>query len=1046
MNKIIKKFTPLFIVVTMILSMIPNQFSLTTSAKSVPEGFVYTNGTQFMCDGSPYYYGGTNCYYLIYKSKSEVDNVMEDAADMGLKVIRTWGHLDVGTKTDRVTADGYPVFENNNDSTGEKDGVYFQYFDADLNTPVVNEGVDGLQRLDYAIAKAESEDIKLLITFTNYWEAFGGMGQYVKWAKEAGIASNLVNDDFYTNETLKKWYKDYIKTLLNHTNPYTGRKLKDEPAVFAWELSNEPRCKTDEGCKEDILYNWAKEMSEYVKTIDPNHMVSIGDEGFYNLPYNSVKESTCSYIWYGAEGVDFEKLMTIDTVDFGTPHVYVDQWGMKFTGDGIDDLLWFKKHAETTKANNKPVILEEFGIKDKLLRDAEFMQWYDLLEGNTYEGIEYAGSNYWMIASYMDNSELYADYDGYTVYGPADVAITASTRDIIVNHTETMNRKNIANFVTPSQLNFDRDNQSDILVNATMKIGRISGLLCDTEEMLNGRDYVINDNIICISKDFLASKELSEYKFKVLTTDGNKPIFYVNVFDNSIPDPELSVYSINVDKNPNYCADIKIETNANGSEFRGIKNGADSLVAGIDYIISGNQITIKKSYLTTLEEGNVALTFDFYEGIDRKLTLCITDSSGKNEFDTFDSYVSEDDLKKAYIVNSNGNEVSLSLEDKNGSQALAFEYNVGNPSYCGVNKALKIKDFLGYTGIQLWMEGDGSGNVATIQFRDKADNYWETNIKLNFTAARTIQIPFSDFVAPSWQSGSLAPDVSAINQLSIYVGAESAKTKGIIYIDDIIAYKDGEEINYPHILDPTKEYNINSPTDLITNVMFYGNSLKSITYNQTTLVQGSDYSINGGQIRINNVFLETLLESGCYQLLYTFSDGSTDILNINVKGADVDPSIPSVEGEINVDLFNNLNPSDYVRNGNGNMISVTASSGRAKINYIVGNPDYAGFTKQLGSMDWTAGEKIMIDISNDVAGRDFVFQICDKNGNYFETRKNIESGDYSITIDLSELQSPQWASVSTPDFSGVTEYSVYIEKGSAVSGSGVIYLDNIIVR
>lgn len=69
--------------------------------------------------------------------------------------------------------------------------MYFQYFDSKLKKPVVNEGADGLQRLDYAIAKAEKENVKLLITFTNYWEAFGGMGQYAKWAKEAGIASNL---------------------------------------------------------------------------------------------------------------------------------------------------------------------------------------------------------------------------------------------------------------------------------------------------------------------------------------------------------------------------------------------------------------------------------------------------------------------------------------------------------------------------------------------------------------------------------------------------------------------------------------------------------------------------------------------------------------------------------------------------------------------------------------------------------------------------------------------------------------------------------------
>ena len=38
-------------------------------AAAHPEGFVSADGSKFMCDGSPYYYGGTNCYYLTYKSK-----------------------------------------------------------------------------------------------------------------------------------------------------------------------------------------------------------------------------------------------------------------------------------------------------------------------------------------------------------------------------------------------------------------------------------------------------------------------------------------------------------------------------------------------------------------------------------------------------------------------------------------------------------------------------------------------------------------------------------------------------------------------------------------------------------------------------------------------------------------------------------------------------------------------------------------------------------------------------------------------------------------
>ena len=160
--------------------MMPFASSFTVNAADTRSGFVTTNGTQFMLDGSTFYYAGTNNYYLNFKPKESVDAVLEDAAEMGLKVVRTWGNLDAGVKTDKVSDKGYTVFTDNVDGSGEKEGVYYQYFDADLGRPVVNEGEDGLQKLDYALYKAEQEGIKLLITFTNNWEAFGGMGQYVQ--------------------------------------------------------------------------------------------------------------------------------------------------------------------------------------------------------------------------------------------------------------------------------------------------------------------------------------------------------------------------------------------------------------------------------------------------------------------------------------------------------------------------------------------------------------------------------------------------------------------------------------------------------------------------------------------------------------------------------------------------------------------------------------------------------------------------------------------------------------------------------------------------
>ncbi|MGN0585097.1 MAG: hypothetical protein ACI4JD_06545 [Ruminococcus sp.] len=40
---------------------------LSCAELSVGVGFVTTNGTQFMLDGSTFYYAGTNNYYLNFK-------------------------------------------------------------------------------------------------------------------------------------------------------------------------------------------------------------------------------------------------------------------------------------------------------------------------------------------------------------------------------------------------------------------------------------------------------------------------------------------------------------------------------------------------------------------------------------------------------------------------------------------------------------------------------------------------------------------------------------------------------------------------------------------------------------------------------------------------------------------------------------------------------------------------------------------------------------------------------------------------------------------
>lgn len=901
-----KRLASTALATAMTLTALPvSVFLISTDAEAgVPNGFAYTQGTRFMLDGSPFYYAGTNCYYLTFKSQEAVDSVFKDAEAMGLKVIRVWGNLDVGVKTGTTDSEGKPVFTNNNDGPGEKDGIYFQYFDKDLGKPVINEGKDGLQKLDYALYQAEKHGIKLLITFTNYWDAFGGMGQYIKWAQELGI-TGLKKDDFYTNETLKGWYKDYVNGLLNHTNPYTGRKLKDEPSVFAWELANEPRCNTDAQCRDNILYNWAKEMSEYVKSVDPNHMVSLGDEGFYNKPYGYYNEYTTSnYAFYGAEGVDFEKLMTIDTLDFGTPHLYLDQWGMKHTGTGQDDLLWFKIHGETCAELGKPVILEEFGLTNRTIRDSEYEQWFEVLEGNVYETVEYAGTNYWMIASYIDGA-LYPDYDQYTVYGPEGTD-TESTRQLIIKHAANMTAKNSVNTIASDKLSFDRADTTDLTVTAAMKEGVISGITLDGNALTEGKDFTINNNSVTIKASYLKTLELKNHVFTLNCTAGSSPKFTVNVTDVSIPAPTLDKYIATVDKNLRHYKQVNVGYDKKTSEFRGITVNGKYLTSGADYTDNGGLVTFSDSFIKSLGEGNVTLVFDFYEGADCEFQLTVADTSALEDIDTFENYTDDSQLRSAYTPNTNGNNITVSLVDSTNGKAMRFEYDVSLPNgYSGVNHTLSQRNVAQYKGVSITLAGDNSGNTFTLQFKDKNDNYFEKEFAVDFYGEKTIKIPFEEFNAPSWQSSSATLDTTGIVQVAFYAGRSGNADTGAYIIDDVYFYNEEQETEGAHLIDKTGTFDGSAPAAVLTKLVLNGQAISKITCGDKTLNSNTDYSWNGSQVTLNTPFTQAL-DNGKYEIVYHFSDGTTDTFILTVINSAVTEDI-TVD---NVTNFTSTNATD----------------------------------------------------------------------------------------------------------------------------------------
>lgn len=100
----------------------------------------------------------------------------------------------------------------------------------------------------------------------------------------------------------------------------SGMIYKDDPTIMAWELMNEPRCPSDPSG--DSLQSWIQEMSSYLKSIDSNHLLEAGLEGFYG--------SSARKLHYNPHhfqlGTDFLRNNQIPQIDFATLHSYPDQW------------------------------------------------------------------------------------------------------------------------------------------------------------------------------------------------------------------------------------------------------------------------------------------------------------------------------------------------------------------------------------------------------------------------------------------------------------------------------------------------------------------------------------------------------------------------------------------------------------------------------------------------------------------------------------------------------------------------------------------------
>lgn len=177
-----------------------------------------------------------------------------------------------------------------------------------------NWNEDKLIDTDYALDMARRHNIRILFTFIDQHDNLtGGVRE---------IARNCAtwNSNFFADPCSRDMFKEIIDKFTTRTSTITGRLYKDDPAIFAWEFINEP-WETNGG---NGFRNWIWEMGTYLKSKDPNHMLSSGDDG--SIWFTHPSEGGFN----GGNNHDFVMMGTPEPIDLLTWHGYPEANGFMF--------------------------------------------------------------------------------------------------------------------------------------------------------------------------------------------------------------------------------------------------------------------------------------------------------------------------------------------------------------------------------------------------------------------------------------------------------------------------------------------------------------------------------------------------------------------------------------------------------------------------------------------------------------------------------------------------------------------------------------------
>ncbi len=333
---------------------------------SLINSFVQRQADRLVVSDEEFHIAGANIYYFAFSTEADQTRLLDLASDFGFDVLRIWAFNDF------INIAPNPPVPRDSD-------VCFQFLNPGASDPELRDGAFGLARLDSAIKLARDRGIRLILTLTNYHADYGGMPQYQRWLELPNL------NDVYRDAGAKTAFQNWVQAIITRQNTLTNLSYADDPTILAWEIANEPRCPADPSGTQ-VVTDWLTEMSAFIRSIAPRQLIAAGDEGFFDHQL-----ANNNWLFNGSLGVSTEDILGIPDIDFGTFHLYPDQWAKNEDPEAFGE-MWIQNHIDAARRASKPIILEEYGVPATAERNSVYESWLGIIEQENA-----AGDLVWML-------------------------------------------------------------------------------------------------------------------------------------------------------------------------------------------------------------------------------------------------------------------------------------------------------------------------------------------------------------------------------------------------------------------------------------------------------------------------------------------------------------------------------------------------------------------------------------------------------------------------------------------------------------------------